>query len=351
MICLAVVSLGPGAAAAAPVWIGDLESGDFSQWSYLLNPEINGVPYAQVIGDTVVQGRWAARIELHNDALWPNGLKRVELQHGPEPARTAEGATTFFAWSFYLPEVLSADPSQQIGYWESANSYQQMMAFEVSGQRIMFSTRRPQNVVQWDADGVVTAGVWHRIAMRILWSKDPAVGEVDVWFDGDQVVTAAAAQTLADDNPHFTQVGLLRGQVEFADVPVIVIDDAVEGDLLEDVHPDPAPPGGSTSDSGGETGETGGGGSSGDATTSTTGDGSSGDVPEPTTGAPAGTTTTAAETTGATTGTGGSGAGAGETGAIDKGDDAGGCGCDVGPPGLGSLGLLLLARRRRRAPR
>jgi hypothetical protein len=100
-----------------------------------------GTPYIIVGGDPAAEGRNAARIELHNDAEWPNGLKRVELQHQPDDARTAEGATTFFAWSFYLPETLPEDPSQTIGYWETAQSYQQMMAFDVAGESITFSTR------------------------------------------------------------------------------------------------------------------------------------------------------------------------------------------------------------------
>jgi MYXO-CTERM domain-containing protein len=56
------------------------------------------------------------------------------------------------------------------------------------------------------------------------------------------VVTDAAAQTLADDNPHFTQIGLLRGAIEFTDVPIIYLDDVVEGDSLADVRPDPVGP-------------------------------------------------------------------------------------------------------------
>ena len=219
-------------ARAAPVWIGDFETGDLSQWDGALNGD-----HITVVGAPVVQGSSAARIELTNDAVWPNGLKRVELHHSPDPARTAEGAETWFAWSFQLPDELPTDPSQQIGYWESNQSYQQMMAFEVEGQLIRFITHKPSYQVHWEADGMVTPGVWHRIALHVKWSKDGGQGFVDVWFDGSQVVTQGAAQTLADDNAHFTQVGLLRGPADFQDAPVIFIDDAVEGDSVDDVHP------------------------------------------------------------------------------------------------------------------
>lgn len=267
---------GSRVASAAPAWTGDMETGDLSEWSFLANPE-----HSQVVTDPVAHGSHAAQIQLTNDAVWPNGLKRVELNHAPADGRTAEGATTFFAWSFYLPAALPSDPSQQIGYWESNNSWQQMMAFEVIGQDITFSTRRPDNVVQWDAPGVVTPGVWHRLAIGIHFSQDPAVGRVNVWFDGAQVVTEAAAQTLADGNSMFTNVGLLRGAIEFADSPVIVLDDAVEGDAIEDVHPaiDPGTGsggagGGATSGAGGASSSAGSGGNTGSGANAASGGGS-----------------------------------------------------------------------------
>lgn len=348
LLALPLLAL-PSLAHAAPVWNGDMETGDPSQWGYLLNAEINGMTYASASDELATRGTYAARIELHNDAVWGNGLKRVELQHGPEPARTAEGATTWFAWSFYVPETLSVDPSQTIGYWESGNSYQQMMAFEVSGESISFSTRRPMNVVQWQADGMVTAGQWHRIAMRILWSKEAGTGLVDVWFDGDQVVTAAAAQTLADDNPHFTQVGLLRGQIEFEDVPIIFIDDAVEGDSYEDVHPELEPSGGTSTGGADETGP----GSEGGEDVGESGDLTDSDPSATTIGTtdPDGTASDSATASGTMSST--TDASSGETTGATAGgddDDAKGCGCDVdrraGAAPLLMIGLLALRRRR-----
>lgn len=249
-------------AGAAPVWIGDFETSDTSQW----DGELNGEGHISIVGSPIIQGAHAAQIQLTNDAVWPNGLKRVELHHGPAAGRTAEGQELYFAWSFYLPETLPTDPAQQIGYWESNQSYQQIMAFNVAGEHVQFITQKPNYTVHWESDGMATAGEWHRIAMHVLWSKDPSLGKVDVWFDGQQVVSQAGAQTLADDNDHFTQVGLLRGPADFTDMPIIVLDDAVEGDSLEDVHPDLVPTGeggaGGGSASGGGSAEGGAGGAS-----------------------------------------------------------------------------------------
>lgn len=234
---LFALSVVPQRAAAEVFWTGDFEGQDLSQFNYKLNAEINGQRYINIVESPVTQGRYAAKIELHDDARWSNGLRRVELQHSPPDARTAEGSTTYFAWSFYLPQSLSVDPSQQIGYWESKNSYKQMMAFQLRGDDLTFYTRQPSNVKQWEGIGAASPGQWHRVAMKIVWSKDESVGKVSLWFDGQQVVNDSPAKTLNDDNGHFTQIGILRGDLDFTDVPTIYVDDAVEGSTLEDVRP------------------------------------------------------------------------------------------------------------------
>jgi hypothetical protein len=326
-------------ASAAIVWTGDFETGDLSQFNYVLNGQVGGNTYASATNDVVLQGRWAAYIELHDDAVWPNGLRRVELQHLPDPARTAAGATTCLGWSFHLPEALPQDPGHTLGYWESQNSYQQMMAFNTNGQSIRFITQQPNYTEHWSADGVLTPGVWHRIAMCVLWSEDPAVGSVDVWFDGEQVVTAAAAKTLADGNPHFAQLGLLRGDIDYGGVVVIHIDDVLEGDAIEDVDPPDAPGG---SDSSGGDGSSGPGGldtgdsDGGHASTSAAGSSD---------GGPGGSEGSATALT--DDGSGSSGPAAGDGG------EGSGCGCRT-RGGAGSawawwlvpLGLAIRGRRR-----
>lgn len=329
LVAALLVALASTPAAAAVVWTGDLETGDLSQFDYVLNGDVGGNAYATVVQDLVLQGAWAARLELHDDAVWPgNMLRRVELQHLPEAARTAEGATTCFAWSLYLPETLPEDPGHSLGYWESQNSYQQMMAFNSSGEDLRFITQQPSYAEHWVAQGVLTPAQWHRIAMCVLWSKDPAVGRVDVWFDGESVVTGAGAKTLADDNPHFAQIGLLRANVDIGSVPVVYIDDVVEGDAIEDVDP-PEPPGGDSSGGEGSTG-----GPGGVDTGDSEGGGSASTGASDTRGA-------ASEGTAAATGDG-SEASTGTAAADGDGGDGSGCGCRTRPAGPSAWWLVAL---------
>jgi hypothetical protein len=217
----AAPSARPGA-TRAPRWRGDFETGNLLQWSYLLNPR--GL---SVVDAPIAQGRHAARIEITERDLWPNGLNRVEVEYKPPRATVAEGQRSCFAWRFFLPAALS-DARHQIGYWESYPSYKQIMSFEVRGQTIAFVTRLPAERVHWTAPGAVTPNVWHQLATCARWSADPAVGAVDVWFDGKQVVTRGPARTLWDNpiSPNFVQIGILR------DVPaapeIMFLDDAFE---------------------------------------------------------------------------------------------------------------------------
>ncbi len=346
----------PALAHAAPVWVGDFETGDLSQFGFVLNETVGEASYVTLMGREVAEGNTAARIELHNDALWGNGLKRVELQHRPDDARTAPGASTFFAWSIFLPEALPADPSAQIGYWESTQSFSQMMAFNAVGEDLQFFTRRPDNVLQWQGEGALSPGEWHRIAMSVRWSTNAAEGSVSVWFDGAQVVTDAAAQTLADGNPHFVQFGLLRGPIEFDDVPVILVDHALEGDSLDDVEYDvlPTPGGGESTGPAEPTTSTGDDpteptDSTNPTDSATTGPDPSGDPTDSTSG-PSGSTSSST-----TSPRGGAAGGVGtDADATGSADGDGGCRTagrseDVTGP-LGGLSLLLLggiARRRR----
>jgi hypothetical protein len=212
-----------------PRWRGDLETGDLSQWTYLLNAR--GL---SVVGAPALEGRHAARVEIQPGDLWPNGLNRVELQHKPPPETQAEGQRSCFAWSFFLPVALSG-PRHQIGYWESYPSYQQVMSFEVTGQTIRFVTRRPAEHVHWTAPGAVTPGAWHRLALCARWSTEPSVGNVDVWFDGRPVVVHGAARTRGPGNdPSLVQLGILRDGP--AATELMFVDAALEGTSPEAVR-------------------------------------------------------------------------------------------------------------------
>ncbi len=223
----AVLWLSATPASAEVIWRGDFETGTTAQWPGA--PKSDSV---KIVEDPVREGKYAVRIDGTNAARRGNN-DRIEFNHQPEPPGTAEGTERYFGWSVFLPKRLS-DDVHALGYFEARNLWRQLMSFEVRGEDIIYSTRVPY-ALRWSATGVLTPGRWHDFAVHVLWSRDPAKGFVEVWFDGEKVVPRSNTATLFDANPAFFQIGLFRAT---SDVPeTIIIDHAIEATTLEEVTP------------------------------------------------------------------------------------------------------------------
>jgi len=212
---------------AEVIWRGDFETGDTSQWRS--TPKAAGI---SVVTEPILEGRYALRID-GTDAARRGKLDRIEFQHQPAPHGTAEGTERYFGWSVYVPKTLTND-YHSVGYFESRNSWRQLMSFEVRGEDIQYSTRVPY-ARRWSGKGKFTAGRRHDFVVHVLWSRDPKKGFVEVWYDGEIVVPRAMTATLLDDNPAFLHVGLMR---DTSPVPeTILIDHVVEATTLEEAMP------------------------------------------------------------------------------------------------------------------
>jgi len=217
---------------AEVIWRGDFETGTTEQWS--------GAPKGQavkVVEDPVRAGKYALRIDGTNAARKGDN-DRIELQHQPKPPGTSEGTERFFGWSVFVPKALTKD-HHALGFFETRNSWRQLMSFEAQGQDIQFSTRVPY-ALRWKGPGKLTPGCWHDFVVHVLWSRDPAKGFIEVWFDGQIVVPRVATATLRDEdvkNVAFFQIGLFR---RTSDVPeTILIDHVIEATTLAEVTPPP----------------------------------------------------------------------------------------------------------------
>lgn len=204
---------------ADTLWRGDFETGDLSQWHYLINPD--GI---RVQTECVYEGQYAAEITLNGDArfLWHGNeaLNRSELKF--KPADTREGADVYVGWSFYLPRALSP-ARHEFGYWESSDSWQQQMRFNIHGETLSFQASGADEVY-WRLPGGASAGVWHDLAMHIHFSSDPARGHVTIWHDGREVFRQFLQTRVNDTDDMFTQIGILRSREKTSET--LLIDNA-----------------------------------------------------------------------------------------------------------------------------
>lgn len=231
---LAFALLSMGGVSAEVIWRGDFETGTTEQW--------RGAPkgeHIKIVQTPVRAGKFALRIDGSNAAR-RGDLDRIEFQHQPTGRGTSEGTERYFGWSVFLPEKFS-DGQHSIGYFETRNSWTRLMAFDVRGEDILFTTRVPY-ARRWDGKGKLTPGRWHDFAVHVLWSRDAAKGFVEVWFDGEKVVPLVNTATLRDENPAFFQIGFFRAT---SDAPeTLIIDHIIEATTLAEVTPPPLPVGG-----------------------------------------------------------------------------------------------------------
>jgi hypothetical protein len=228
---------------ASVLWKGDFETGDVSQWDGSIALKTGARDNLVFETDTVADGTKAAKITLRDDIIFePYNQSRVEVKH--VGLHTLEGEDSYYAWSFMLPK--DAEIRSNIGYWESTPTSKNTMTFFIEpaqggGTNIKFGTGDLGQTVRWTAK--LELNEWHRMAIHNHWSEDAAVGKVDVWYDGTQVVVGASAAK-RDANKLFFQMGLHRSDPS-PPVQDIYIDAAIEADSQADIlAPLPDPSGG-----------------------------------------------------------------------------------------------------------
>ncbi len=258
---LLLTALGyPAAAHAAVAWTATFEQGDASEWMPGTNPKgPDGVrKNFEVLSEQVYRGKFAGKITVHpDDLLGQYKQDRVDIQH--QSTLTDEGKNMWISGHYMMPA--DAKVRNEIAFFESNVSFQNVMDFWVDakvggGTTINFGTGFLGANKLWTAD--FTQGVWHQVGIHVLWSTNAQTGSVDVWFDGQQVVTAAKAKTKADGNTLFFQTGLHRKDpANFDDT--IYFDEFIEADTLADakIAAPSAEPAGAGSGAGGMAGAAG----------------------------------------------------------------------------------------------
>jgi hypothetical protein len=216
---------------AKTLWKADFETGDTRQWHWIANPEA-----ASASSECSFDGKFSGKITLSGDAkfLW-NGhaeLNRSEFHYTPEKGSTHEGKETFYAFSFYLPEAFSLEGRHELGYWESDQTWQQMMRFNIQGEDFSFKSTAEQNPF-WTKKNGAKAKQWHKVAMHIFWSTDPKKGFAKIWLDGENMGQHFFQTLLVADADMFNQLGILRNQQE--KIETIYIDKVFATDNLTEL--------------------------------------------------------------------------------------------------------------------
>jgi hypothetical protein len=360
----------PRSARAAVVWTATHEAGNLSEWTLGPNPTKTlpdgGVrKNVEVLGEQVYTGKYACKITVHPDDLFGQfNQDRVDIQHSS--TLTGEGSDSYVSGYFYLPE--DAKTRNEIFFYETKVSFRNWMDLWIEpkmggGTTVKFGIESQGatlgSILLWTGDW--SPRQWHQFAIHVHWSMNAQTGALDVWFDGQQVITGYKHNTKFDTNDMFFNVGLHRVLTQ-PFVETIYFDDFTEANALADIKvgaPMQAGQDGGTDASGaggaggagGSAGAGGAGGASGGA--GGTSGGEAGSV-----GSSSSATTGATGSTGVSTGAGGAAGtgGSATTGGAPAGEPSG-CSCIIADNRSTSLrldwaaalvGALAWAHRRRR---
>lgn len=224
---------------ASVVWRGDFETDDLSQWS-----SVDGLTSRlTVVTSPVHQGSYALRTELRSGDFASNG-NRNEVVRG---VAETEGMDRYYAWStMFDASYPIANTWQVFTQWHHSGCCgSPPLEFDVNGETISLDRNPPPGngptVELWSAP--LVRGVWHDFVMHVIWSSNPDLGFIELWYDGKKVIDGTAVQTLFPGMVNYLKQGLYRDS-SISAVGVVYHDGMTMGTTLADVAPQlvPAPP-------------------------------------------------------------------------------------------------------------
>ncbi len=302
----------PASVHATVVWTATMEKGDLSEWTSQTNGTITladgGVrTNIEASTDRPYTGTYSCKVTVHpDDDFGQYHQDRADTKHNS--TLTGEGKDSYLSGYYFLPE--DAKTRNEIAFYETTVKSMNWMDLWIEpktggGTTVKFGIESNGanlgSVLVWTGDW--KAGVWHQFAIHVHWSIDPTKGVVDLWFDGQPVVTGYKHNTKFNTSDMFFQTGLHRVLMQ-PYTETIYVDDFIESDTQDEAKiAIPNPNGGGTADGGTDAaggGAAGAGGNTGAAGAATAG-------------------TNGAAGTGTTSGQGGSSAATGSAGGASTG--------------------------------
>jgi hypothetical protein len=233
LVLLAVWGL-PAVAGAGVVWRGDFESGALTQYTgkQWVSPD-----RLQVVESPVAQGRYAlkATVRQGDDPINASGNRNELVFQGPEK----EGSEYYYRW-----QVMFASDFPSVRTWQLFTQWHHdgccgspPVEFFVYGEEIRLTMT--DSVTPWRTK--LVRGVWQDFIFRVKWSPDPAVGFIELWHNGQQVLSKRSLATMYAGQGIYLKLGLYRNDT-VQPVGVVYHDGFTQGTRLEDVLPPPPPP-------------------------------------------------------------------------------------------------------------
>ena len=212
-LALAAATYSAAAFGAQPLWSGDFETGDLSQWA----PRLDVMPGTNdrmvVVDEPVREGRHAVRATVKYGDIINNGA-RAEVVLADR--KFGEGDERWFHWYTLFPaDFLSSPGWMVVTQWHS-NGVSVPLAFTLHDEVLSFRLMGLEydQAGQWDKGTLWQAplqrGRWNEYLLHVKFSGSYDVGFVELWVNGEPVVPKTTHATLPPGDSVYLKMGLYR---------------------------------------------------------------------------------------------------------------------------------------------
>jgi len=194
----------PGAPppSSSVLFVGDYDTGDFTQWLGIQNKSANGTARswpatgsypAQIVYDA--ERGAVARYEVRSGDR-PSGdrtnVNRSEVLGDPAKTGGSEGQLRSYEFSVKFDPTFPAETGSWgvlTNQWHSNAPVSPPLAFYAAGDQWELRADRYASPTEWLDEPVlwrtpVKPGEWHDIRMVVMWSTSDNIGYVELWHNG-----------------------------------------------------------------------------------------------------------------------------------------------------------------------
>lgn len=228
----------PPPTGTAEYWRGDAEAG-LSAWAKVIQAAPGRISVANA-----PDGRKAFRFELRDGDITYS--ERVQLDSGISGGTNAhyisDGDEGYYGCSFYLPSASLA----KVAKWRQFLQFKgihtgspplQINVYDDNWRLYYRPTATSGNLLKWQIPARKDA--WEKFTFHVKWSKDPAVGFVEMYYNGALVVPKFYTSLIHVDGgatvDNIVDIGIYRDST-IATTDIIYIDGFVAGRSWDEVR-------------------------------------------------------------------------------------------------------------------
>jgi len=222
---------GASTAASGVVWRGDFETGNRSQWSHT---QMVSSDRLAVVSSPARQGRYAikATVRQGDDPINASGNRNELVKMTGEKA----GDEYFYSWStMFAADFPSVKTWQLFTQWHHDGCCgSPPVEFYVNGETMYLRVGGSSGTVVWSAP--LVRARWQDFIFHVKWSPDARVGFIELYHQGQLVVSKRYLATMYSGTTNYLKVGLYRNST-VSPVGVVYHDGWIQGRSLQDVLP------------------------------------------------------------------------------------------------------------------